>query len=142
MSSLSPTSDPRPVPAWVYPLALLAVAVGAAAFVLGLHGHDPATAWRGLLINVLFWASLAQGAVVWSAIFRVARTTWSAAVNRVGHAFVRFLPIPLLLARGALPGAGELPPLAARARRRSALVAERALPVHRRRGRAWPCCWC
>jgi hypothetical protein len=48
-----------------------------------------------LLVNFLFWTGLAQGVVVWSAIFRTAQATWTPAVNRLGHAAVGFLPFSL-----------------------------------------------
>jgi len=94
-----PTEDrgfPRPVPTWVYSLAALGIAVGALAFVTGLR-TDPAATWRALFINFLFWTSLACGAVTWSVAFRVARATWTAPINQMGHAMTRFLPVLLLV---------------------------------------------
>lgn len=48
-----------------------------------------------LLVNFLFWTGLAQGVVVWSAIFRTAQATWAAGVNRLGQAAVGFLPFSI-----------------------------------------------
>jgi len=111
MSGPLETTDlqPRRVARAVTIMALLGVAVGAAATAVGLR-TDPAGAWRGLFINFLFWGSLAQGAVVWSVAFRIARTTWSASINRMGHAFVPFLPVGVVLFAALSLGRGFLLP--------------------------------
>ena len=85
------------VPAWVLAAAALGIVVGGAAFAVGAASQRPAPAWGALLINFLLWTSLAQGAVVWAAIFRVARTTWSAPINRLGHSAAWFLPFSLVV---------------------------------------------
>lgn len=88
---------PRPVSAWIYASAVAGLVVGLAAFVLGALGPTPAAAWQALLINFLFWSSLAQGAFLWSVAFRIARTTWSAPINRLGHSAIWFLGLSLLV---------------------------------------------
>jgi hypothetical protein len=100
----------RLAPAWVSPLAWLAVVVGAIAFAVGVRAADPAPAWRALLVNFLFWVSLAQGALIWSVIFRITRTSWSAPINRMGHAVLWFLPFCLLAFAGIIVGRGYLLP--------------------------------
>jgi len=88
-----PSAGPRlRVPGWVSSVAGLGVAVGLVSFILGAMSRNPAPTWRALLINFLFWTSLAQGAVMWGVIFRIARAGWSPAVNRIAHAAVWFLP--------------------------------------------------
>jgi hypothetical protein len=77
-------------------LALLGIASGAVAFGVGLR-VSPAATWRGLFVNFLFWISLAQGAVMWAVAFRLARTSWSAPLNRMGHAFASFLPFGVIV---------------------------------------------
>ncbi len=111
MSSLSSPSEipPRRVPAWVLLLAALGVGIGALAFGLGLAAA-PAQAWRGLYVNFVFWTALAQGAVIWSVAFRITRTSWSAAINRMGHAYVSFLPFALLVFLFLYLGRGYLLP--------------------------------
>lgn len=79
-------------PGWVSSLAGLGIAVGLVSFIIGAMARNPAPAWRALLINFLFWTSLAQGAVMWGVIFRIARAGWSPAVNRIAQAAVWFLP--------------------------------------------------
>jgi hypothetical protein len=77
---------PRRVASWVYALAAVLMAVGAVTFGIAVTRPDPAPAWRALLVSFLYWASLGGGALIWSVIQRVARTAWSAPVNRLGHA--------------------------------------------------------
>ncbi len=111
MNSQPPTEERtlRPLPRGVLPAAGLAVAVGAAAFVVQLLA-DPAAAWRGLLVNFLFWMCLAQGAVVWAVMFRIARTSWSAPVMRVARAFMGFLPFGIAVFAVMYLGRGDLLP--------------------------------
>jgi hypothetical protein len=79
----------------VVPAACAAIAVGVAGTAWGLAGSHDKTWWM-LLVNFLFWTGLAQGMVVWSAIFRAAQATWTPAVNRLCHAAVHFLPVSLV----------------------------------------------
>lgn len=91
------------VPGIVKTIALALLVIGgiavAAAFVA-----DPARGWRAYLFNWLFWTSVAQGAVIFSAAVAMARGIWSRPVRRIALSFVAFLPIsfvlliPLLLA--------------------------------------------
>lgn len=83
-------------PVWLYALAVVGVAVGLVSFIAMALSANPAPVWRALLVNFLLWGSLAQGAVVWSAILRTARTTWSAPINRLGHAACWYLPFSLV----------------------------------------------
>jgi len=97
--------EQQTVPGWVYLLAALGVVVGAVSFGLAL-ASDPGQAWRALLINFLYWTSLAQGAFVWAVIFRVARASWSAPVNRLGHAAVWFLGCSVVIFPALFLGRG------------------------------------
>lgn len=72
-------------------------AVGACAAIVGLALRQTAATWQALLVGFLYWNGLAQGMVVWAAIFRTTRATWSSAVSRVGQSAVAFLPASLLL---------------------------------------------
>ena len=106
MSYRPPTTEAhvRRVPAWLYLLAALGIIVGLASFALGLSAPDPAPAWRALLINFLFWTSLAQGAFMWSVAFRLARTAWSGWANRLGHSAIWFLGVSVLIFVGLFVG--------------------------------------
>jgi hypothetical protein len=95
---------PRRVSAWVYAAALAGVAIGAVSFGLAAAAANPAPAWRALLINFLFWSSVAQGAFMWVVAFRLSRTTWSAPFDRIGQSAVGFLGISVLLFIGLFFG--------------------------------------
>ena len=82
-------------PSWASPLAATAAAAGVAGTLYALAtGGDEA--WWMLLVNFLFWGGIAQGTLVWSAIFRTAQATWTPALNRLGQATLLFLPVSLI----------------------------------------------
>jgi hypothetical protein len=58
-------------------LFLILVAVGAAAFLIGLNGQHPERAWQAYLINFLLWSAIAQGAVLFSAVMHMTKARWS-----------------------------------------------------------------
>jgi hypothetical protein len=95
---------PRRVPAWMYVAALAGVVIGAVAFGLAATAAGPTPAWRALLINFLFWSSVAQGAFMWTVAFHLARTTWSAPVSRIGQSAVGFMGLSVLLFIGLFLG--------------------------------------
>lgn len=74
---------------------VLAVA-GLALFVVLLTGDQPDRAWRMFLINFLFFTGLAQGAVVFVAIQKIAKADWSAPIVRFAEAATAFLPIAVV----------------------------------------------
>jgi hypothetical protein len=85
------TTRPLPVAGRIYALGAAAAAVGVITFIIGAAGPAPADAWRALLINFCFWGSAAAGAFIWAATFRIARASWSAPINRLGHALLWYL---------------------------------------------------
>lgn len=66
-------------------------ALGAAVFFASL-AVDPMRGWQAYLINFLFWAGLAQGAVVFAAIYHVVGAKWSPGLRRLGEGAAAFLP--------------------------------------------------
>ncbi len=110
MPAATSHAPPRVAPAWIYLLAWLAIAVGAISFASAVRMADPAPAWRALLVNFLFWVSVAQGAVIWSVVFRITRTSWSAPVNRIGHSAYAILPFFLIAFVGIIVGRHHLFP--------------------------------
>jgi hypothetical protein len=86
----------------------VALLSGVAGFLFG-PGH-PREPWIALLVNFLFWTTLAQGAVVWAAVLRLAGTRWGAPLIRVGEGAVAFLPLSLLLLLALYPGRALLLP--------------------------------
>jgi Ni/Fe-hydrogenase subunit HybB-like protein len=89
---------------------ILALLVIGAAGVAVAWGVDATRAWRAYLFNWLFWASLAQGAVVFSAAVTMARGIWSRPVRRIALSFVAFVPISLVLLIPLLLAGGEIFP--------------------------------
>ena len=77
-------------------MAALGVA-GAGAFLHGLVLGDAVRAWQALLVNVLFFAGLAQAGVVLSALVQVTSARWARPLKRTAEATAAFLPVSLLL---------------------------------------------
>lgn len=68
------------------------VVLGIAAFLFSLK-FNPMEGWQAYLINFLFWAGMAQGAVVFAAIYHVVGAKWGPTVNRLAEGAVAYLPI-------------------------------------------------
>lgn len=77
---------------------VLAVAgIAAWAFSFGLHDH--VRVWRALLVNFLFFVSLAGGLFCWSAIMTASRATWLGRLERIPLSAYGFaIPSVVLLA--------------------------------------------
>jgi len=76
---------------------LLLALGGCLAWLFFLNGSDAGRAWRSLLINFLFFSSLAGGLVVWPAVVRTCNGRWHLQVERLAAAGIAF-SIPSLLA--------------------------------------------
>lgn len=76
--------------------ALLALG-GCGLWLLFLNGADAPRAWRSLLINFLFFSSLAGGLVTWLAIVGTCQGRWHVNLERVAAAGLAF-SIPSILA--------------------------------------------
>lgn len=70
--------------------------LGAAIFLIAVL-HDPARAWQIYLVNFLFWGGLAQGAVVFAAIYHVVEARWGLTIRRLAEGMAAFLPVSFLL---------------------------------------------
>jgi hypothetical protein len=68
------------------------VALGIATFLASLQ-LNPAEGWQAYLINFLFWAGMAQGAVVFAAIYHVVGAKWGSTISRMAEGAVAYLPI-------------------------------------------------
>lgn len=74
-----------------------ALAVGGVVAWLGfIAGEEATRAWHALLVNFLFFTSLAGGLVVWPAIVRSANGRWQIGIERLAAAAIGFA-IPSLL---------------------------------------------
>jgi hypothetical protein len=75
--------------------AVLAI-LGTLVFLFGaFQGHD--RAWQALLVNWLFFVSIAQAAVVFVAVQRITTARWSRPVVRFLEGYVAFLPVAFVL---------------------------------------------
>jgi hypothetical protein len=70
-------------------------ALGAAVFLASL-AVDPMRGWQAYLINFLFWTGIAQGAVVFAAIYQVVGAKWGPPLRRLGEGAAAFLPVSWL----------------------------------------------
>ena len=100
------------VPAGARRLLAALGAGGAAAFLYCLLFGDPLRGWQALLVNVLFFAGLAQAGVVLSALLQVTAARWAGPLKRAAEATAAFLPVALLLVAVLLAGAGSWAPWA------------------------------
>ncbi len=81
---------------WVWVLAL---ALGAVLWPVSLTGRNDPEAWRALLLNFLFFTSLAGGLVTWPAIVHASRGTWSEPIDPTAFSALSFaVPSLVLLA--------------------------------------------
>jgi hypothetical protein len=58
---------------------------------------DPLRGWETYLINFLFWSGLAQGAVIFAAIYHVVGGKWGPSVRRLAEGMAAFLPVSVVL---------------------------------------------
>lgn len=88
------TTRPTIPPGLIWAFAGL-IGVGIAAFVFVLR-VDPLRGWQIYLINFLFWSGMAQGAVVFAAIYHVVGGKWGPTVRRLAEGMAAFLPVSLV----------------------------------------------
>lgn len=79
----------------VWTFAIL-VGFAVVAFLAGLI-LDPIRSWQIYLINFLFWSGLAQGGVVFAAIYHVVGAKWGPTVKRLAEGMAAFLPVSFVL---------------------------------------------
>ena len=71
--------------------------IGLGAFIFGLFGKHPERAWQAYLINFLLFSAIAQGALTFSAIMRVANARWSGPLSGLAESFAAFFPLSFVL---------------------------------------------
>lgn len=81
----------------VYLIFFGMLAAGLAGFFFALSGSHPARAWQAYLINFLLWSSMAQGAVVFSAVMHVTHARWSGPLAGLAESFAAFFPLSFIL---------------------------------------------
>jgi len=70
--------------------------LGTVIFLVGLR-IDPLRSWQAYLINFLFWGGIAQGGVVFAAIYHVVGGKWGPPVRRCAEGMAVFLPLNFAL---------------------------------------------
>lgn len=90
---------PKAYPARLILILRLFLVIGIVIVLAGVFGFESQRVWISYLINFCFWTGLTQGAVVFSAAYRLTNGTWGETIRRVAEGFVVFLPftIPLFL---------------------------------------------
>lgn len=99
MSSAVTTAEharPRAISTPLLGACLALIAIGLLAFFAGL-ATDPATAWRALHVNYLYWGVLAQGGVAFACTFVIIGARWPGPVRRIAEAFGAWAPLSLVL---------------------------------------------
>lgn len=86
---------------------LIMMATGIVALVLSFGG-DPVRGWANVLLNNVYFVSLAAGALLFLAIQRVTHSGWSAGFVRVPEALAGFLPVAAVLFLVMIAGAHSL----------------------------------
>lgn len=86
---------PQVSPRWHWIFGGL-VGFGALVFFLALR-VDPLRGWQAYLINFLFWGGMAQGAVVFAAVYHVVGGKWGPPVRRCAEGMAAFLPVSFTL---------------------------------------------
>jgi len=86
---------------------LLMIAVGIVAVVIAFSG-DPQRGWANVLLNNVYFVSLAAGALLFASIQRVTHSGWSAGFIRVPEAMAGFLPVAAVLFLVMIFGAHSL----------------------------------
>ena len=96
-------------PARLLAVAALSVVIGVLGLAIGFR-IMPRDTWVWLLVNFVFFAGVAHGAFVWSAVFRVAQARWTPAINRMGHSMLAYVPVLLIALVALLSGVREYVP--------------------------------
>ncbi len=86
---------------------LIMIAVGIAALVIAFTG-DPQRGWANILLNNVYFVSLAAGALLFLSIQRVTHSGWSAGFIRVPEAMAAYLPVAAVLFLVMIFGAHSL----------------------------------
>jgi Ni/Fe-hydrogenase subunit HybB-like protein len=75
----------------------LLVFIGLGGFLLQVSGEHPETAWKAYLINFLLWSSIAQGALLFSAVLHITKAKWGRPLQGLAESFAAFFPISFVL---------------------------------------------
>jgi hypothetical protein len=104
MSAPEPREIYPPVPgSWIAASVVLTLG-GISAFLYGISGDTALRAWQVYVVNYVFWAGLAFGAVLFSAVLNLSKAVWGRPLKRLAESFGAYLPVSFLLFWVLLPG--------------------------------------
>ncbi|HEX5066025.1 MAG TPA: hypothetical protein VFY49_07920 [Myxococcota bacterium] len=89
-------ANPRELPGALVAVCILLMLLGAGAFVLGLSS-DPAVAWRAFHVNVIYFGTLSQAAVVLASALVIIGARWCGPIRHVAEGLAAWVPISLVL---------------------------------------------
>jgi hypothetical protein len=86
----------RPIPRWLYTVAIVLGLVGLVVFVAGaVMGQS--RVWQALLVNWLYFTTISSAGVMFVAVQRITTARWSRAITRFLEGYVAFMPAAFLL---------------------------------------------
>jgi len=87
---------PRTPVSWVV-ISVTLTLIGIAAFLYGTSGSHALRTWQAFTVNYIFWAGLAFGGVLFSAVLNLSKAVWGRPVKRLAESFSAYLPVSFLL---------------------------------------------
>jgi len=73
------------------------VGMGLVFFFIALSGTQSDRAWQAYLISFLFWSSVAQGGLLFSAVMHITRARWGRSLAGAAEALAGFFPVSFVL---------------------------------------------
>ena len=104
------TPSAQPVPKWMTQLPLILAAAGMVLFVVQITVGATARAWQSYLINLLLFAAISHGAVLFSTLMNTVGARWSGPLADLAEAFTAFFPVSFVLFLILFVGQGHVFP--------------------------------
>jgi hypothetical protein len=86
-------ANPRDLPGALVGLCGILIAVGVVAFLAGILGEDPATAWRAFHVNFLYFGMMSQGALCLACALVIIGARWAGPIRHVAEGLSAWVPI-------------------------------------------------
>jgi hypothetical protein len=90
-------ANPRDLPGALVGLCGILIAIGAVAFLAGIFGDDPATAWRAFHVNFLYFGTMSQGALCLACALVIIGARWAGPIRHVAEGLSAWVPISFVL---------------------------------------------
>ena len=94
----------------VMTIGAVLAAIGAAVFLMGIAGGDPARTWWSYHFNFVFWSAIGQAMVVFAATQKLTKGRWAGLSIRIAESAAAFQVVVLVLFLGLFVGRGHLFP--------------------------------